>query len=81
MTSDQVNHPIHYGGEDNPYEVIKIIEAFNLGFLLGSALKYLIRAGWKEGSDEITDLKKAIWCLNRHLVNAEEEHNETSADG
>lgn len=30
--SDAVNHPAHYGGEDNPYEAIKVIEAWKLGF-------------------------------------------------
>ena len=25
-----VNHPNHYGGEENPYEVIKVCEAWDL---------------------------------------------------
>ena len=25
--SEQVYHPPHYGGKDNPYEAIKVIEA------------------------------------------------------
>jgi hypothetical protein len=28
---DSINHPQHYGGADNPYEAIKVIEAWNLG--------------------------------------------------
>lgn len=28
MTGDSVNHPSHYGGADNPYEAIKVIEAW-----------------------------------------------------
>ncbi len=56
---EAVNHPSHYGGEHNPYEVIKVIEAWSLGFHLGSAVKYIGRAGKK--SREIEDLEKAVW--------------------
>ena len=34
-----VDHPNHYGGEDNPYEAIKVIEDWDLGFNLGNAVK------------------------------------------
>lgn len=60
-----VDHPVHYGGEENPYEAIKVIEAWNLDFGLGSAIKYILRAGKK--GDEIEDLKKAIWYINRRI--------------
>lgn len=62
---ETVNHPAHYGGRDNPYEAIKIIEAWRLNFHLGNALKYIIRAGNK--GDDIEDLKKAAWYLNREI--------------
>jgi len=52
-----VNHPAHYGGADNPYEAIKVIEAWGLGFRLGNTVKYISRAGNK--GDVIEDLKKA----------------------
>jgi hypothetical protein len=65
-----VNHPEHYGGEDNPYEAIKIIEAFGLGFCLGNTMKYLVRAG-KKGS-ALEDLKKARWYLSREINRMEE---------
>ena len=29
--AEAVNHPPHYGGADNPYEAIKVIEAWGLG--------------------------------------------------
>ena len=35
-----VEHPAHYGGADNPYEAIKVIEAWGLGFCLGNTIKY-----------------------------------------
>ena len=42
-SADPVNHPAHYGGEDDPYEAIKVIEAWELGFHLGNTLKYIRR--------------------------------------
>lgn len=64
---DKVNHPEHYGGKDNPYEAIKVIEAWNLGFNLGNVVKYVSRAGKKESSKELEDLEKAKWYLDRHI--------------
>lgn len=62
---EAVNHPAHYGGKDNPYEAIKVIEAWSLGFCLGNAVKYVARAGKK--GDSIEDLRKAAWYLNREI--------------
>jgi hypothetical protein len=28
--ADNINHPEHYGGEDDPYEAIKVAEAWQL---------------------------------------------------
>jgi len=64
---EMVNHPAHYGGADDPFEPIKIIEALGLGFHTGNALKYLLRAGRKPGQEYRRDLEKAIWYLNREL--------------
>ena len=63
--NEAVNHPKHYGGEDNPYEAIKVIEAWDLDFCLGNAVKYISRAGKKDSSKELEDLNKAIWYLKR----------------
>lgn len=49
MKPTEVDHPEHYGGVDNPYEVIKVIEAWELDFSLGNVVKYISRAGKKEG--------------------------------
>lgn len=67
--SDHVNHPPHYGGGDNPYEAIKVIEAWSLGFHLGNAVKYIARAGKKGAA--IEDLKKARWYIDRVIEMAE----------
>lgn len=53
-------HPEYYGGKDNPYEVIKIIQHFELGFELGNVLKYILRAGKKSSDTKQSDLQKAI---------------------
>ena len=69
--SEQVNHPQHYGGEDNPYEAIKVIEAWDLDFHLGNTVKYISRAGKKNKEKELEDLKKAMWYLKHHIDNLE----------
>ncbi len=61
----EIDHPAHYGGADNVYEAIKVIEAWGLGFNLGSALKYVCRAGHK--GTRLDDLKKARWYLDREI--------------
>lgn len=66
-----INHPIHYGGEDNPYEAIKVIYAWGLGFCLGNTVKYISRAGMKDPEKELEDLKKALWYLDHHIKNLE----------
>ena len=63
---NSVNHPDHYGGEDNTYEAIKIIEAYNLNFSLGNAIKYILRAG-KKNSNTVEDLEKAKWYVQRQI--------------
>lgn len=61
--TENVNHPSHYQG--NKFEVIDIIEDYNLGFNLGNAIKYILRAGKKD--DYCQDLNKAIWYLTREV--------------
>lgn len=67
---EKVNHPSHYGGETNTYEAIKIIEAYDLNFSLGNVIKYTLRAG--EKINEVEDLEKAKWYLERHIDNLKE---------
>lgn len=69
MAGEQVNHPAYYGGADNPYEAIKVIEAWELGFCLGNTVKYISRAGKKD--NVLQDLKKARWYLDREINNLE----------
>jgi hypothetical protein len=68
-----VNGPIHYGGADNPYEVIKVCEAWGLDkdAYLFNVVKYIARAGIKDPSKELEDLKKAQFYLDRRIKNLE----------
>lgn len=61
---DNVNHPPHYkvGG----IETIDFIEAKNLNYNLGNAVKYITRADHKGNRNE--DLQKALWYLNREVT-------------
>jgi hypothetical protein len=69
--AESVNHPEHYGGADNPYEAIKVVEAWALNFNLGNVVKYVSRAGKK--GEVLEDLKKARWYLDREIGNLEKE--------
>lgn len=68
--SDKIDHPAHYGGDDNPYEAIKVIEAMGWGpdFCKGNAMKYLMRAGKKPNESEKDDLMKARFYIDRLIM-------------
>jgi hypothetical protein len=70
---ENVNHPAHYGGKENLYEAIKVIDAWDLGFSLGNTVKYISRAGKKDKTKEIEDLKKALWYLQHHIDKLERD--------
>lgn len=57
--NDPVSHPAHY--TSYPHEVIELTE--HLGFCLGNAVKYILRAPFK--GNELQDLKKARWYIER----------------
>jgi hypothetical protein len=71
ISSEMVNHPSHYGGESNTYEVIKVCEAWELDkdAYLFNVVKYVARAGKKDKEKEIEDLKKAAFYLERKIKN------------
>lgn len=68
QTAELVDHPSHYGGRDNPYEVVKVLEAWGFQYdaYLFNTIKYIARAG-KKSKDPLTDLKKALWYLQRRI--------------
>lgn len=67
--SDNVNRPKHY--TSGKIEVIDFIEDQGLGFHLGNVVKYVARAGKKDPSKELEDLRKAQWYLSRYINNME----------
>jgi Protein of unknwon function (DUF3310) len=75
---DAVNHPKHYN--TGAVEVIDAIEAWDLGFNDGNAVKYIARAGKKDWAKTIEDLKKARWYLDRHIANLEKRQGDPDAE-
>lgn len=65
-TEQAIDHPAHYtsGG----IETIDVIEAWGLGFHLGNAVKYISRAGRKDPTKTVEDLKKARWYIDREIT-------------
>lgn len=61
-----VDHPSHYQTESG-LESIDVIEAFQLSFHLGNAIKYILRAGKKPGQSKHRDLEKALWYIKREI--------------
>lgn len=59
-TRETIDHPDHYT-KGRKYEPYKVIRDWDLNFNLGSAVKYIARAGRKD--DAIEDLEKAIEYL------------------
>jgi Protein of unknwon function (DUF3310) len=60
---EHVNHPKHYNNNPSGVEAIDVIE--HMAFNIGSAVKYLWRAGFKPGAAAEQDLDKAIWYITR----------------
>jgi hypothetical protein len=78
MSCDNVNHPKHY--TRGSIECIDFIEDQELGdgFCYGNAIKYLVRARHK--SNEVEDLKKARWYVDRLIKRKEESDGEGEDD-
>jgi len=64
---ESINNPEHYGGKQNTYEAIKVIESWELNFHLGNVVKYISRAGKKDKTKLKEDLEKAKWYLDRFI--------------
>lgn len=55
--NNAILHPAHYSF--GKYEPVKVIQDWDLSFCLGNVIKYLARAGRKEGNSRLQDLEKA----------------------
>lgn len=62
---DKVNHPKHYNSHPSGVECITIVE--HMPFNVGNAIKYLWRAGLKDGEADLTDYEKAKWYVEREI--------------
>lgn len=64
---DMVNHPPHYRGHPKGIECIDVIED-NPFVNLAQSQKYVWRVSWGGKGDDIEDLQKAVWYLNREIA-------------
>lgn len=67
--ADMVNNPPHY--TFGKFEVIDVVEDWQLDFNLGNAVKYIARHRHK--GRPLEDLKKARWYLERSIQNLEKK--------
>lgn len=74
--SDNIKHPSHYA-EGRNYEPKDVIRDWGLNFNLGSAVKYVARAGRKD--DIVQDLKKAQQFIQFEIDAIEAERSEAPA--
>ena len=81
--NDPVTHPSHY--TSGKIEVIDFITDQKLDFCLGNVVKYISRAGKKEGDENknqtiedktIEDLKKARFYLDYKIKMLEQSHSD-----
>jgi len=72
MSKDMVNHPPHYNFAQG-YEVLDVIEAWELDYHESNVVKYVARA--KHKGKRLEDLKKAQFYLNRKIELLEREQD------
>ena len=62
---DPIVQPSHF--ESYKIEPINFMMLYDLCFWVGNVVKYVVRAGYKEGVDEVTDLLKARRYIDMRL--------------
>jgi hypothetical protein len=65
--NEMVDHPRHYQGHPKGIEAIDVIED-NPFSNLSNAMKYLWRVSWGSKENDIQDLEKAVWSINREIA-------------
>ena len=70
-TKDMVQNPPHYTSHPSGVEAIEVTRHMN--FNLGNAMKYLWRAGLKDPSKTIEDLRKAEFYIQDEIKKLEGE--------
>ena len=76
---DNVEHPSHYCSDPSGLECIQITRWRN--FNIGNAIKYLWRAGLKEGNSNVQDLRKAIWYIQDEINRLEGKYEIKKLEG
>ena len=68
LAPEMVDHPAHYGGKDNPHEVVKVLRAWGLekDALLWNMGRYLGR--WDKKGKVREQVGKAVWYGLRRLA-------------
>ncbi|MBQ6630553.1 MAG: DUF3310 domain-containing protein [Romboutsia sp.] len=67
---EMIDHPSHY---NMGIEAIDYIESHNMNFNIGNVIKYVTRA--KHKNNELEDLKKSLWYLQREITNLEGKYD------
>jgi len=60
------DHPQHHAG-DKAYEVIKVLEVWNLDFHRGNAVNHIYRSSIEDTDAKIQNLEKAKWYIQRKI--------------
>jgi hypothetical protein len=69
---DDIMEEQRYGGKNNTFEPIKIINNYNLNFNLGNVIKYVLR----DKGSKLEDLKKAVDYLKNEIEKIEPKKKE-----
>ena len=72
---EKTPEPSYYSGTKYGYSARRVVEDFELGYNLGTACSYLLRAGKKEGNPAEQDIRKAINHLHFELDRIYTESN------
>ena len=67
---EMIDHPSHY---NMGIEAIDYIESHDMNFNIGNVIKYVTRA--KHKNNELEDLKKSLWYLQREITNLEGKYD------
>ena len=67
---EMIDHPSHY---NMGIEAIDYIESHDMNFNIGNVIKYVTRA--KHKNNELEDLKKRLWYLQREINNLEGKYD------
>ena len=73
-SKDIIFNPPHYTS-GRKIQPIDVIEDWKMNYHISTAIAYLSRAG-RKSKDEIQDLEKASWYINRRIDMLESEDSE-----